>query len=406
MLVNLKCPNCGATMDDGRDYLFCPSCGGKIINVAEKVDITHNVNVSGKVVHVQDRTNDPNLYISFNSSNPGVGMVSRIVTTGVKNNYVNGQTLSFHLNQGQHRIIIKIGKKNYARDIIIPNDNSPVRIYASYNGRAQITVDQPNVYATQLNAAVPEQSYPNQSVVTQIRSPRKSPLSITAFILSLTMYLSAIGVILGIVDAFVLDKKKENNHVFSYIAMGIGALFTLALIYGLVNGGGNSALSKYANPGISSEADTSVWAAEPTAIDNFKYYIDGDIVYLTEYKGRDKKVWIGSEYEIDGKTYKTGESLEIRFSRNTITSVIIPEGITSIDYYIFYSSGVKYIYIPESLEPASGYLSFHHNLRDVEKIYYGGTREEWKILTDNADRKSIDALEITYDAKINELTGK
>ena len=63
MLVNMKCPSCGATMqyDDSMASMDCPYCGGKVANVAEQVNITQNVNVSGTVVHVQDRSNDPNL---------------------------------------------------------------------------------------------------------------------------------------------------------------------------------------------------------------------------------------------------------------------------------------------------------------------------------------------------------
>ena len=147
----MKCPSCGATMqfDDSKSVMDCPYCGGKVANVAEQVNITQNVNVSGTVVHVQDRSNDPNLFISYNTNNPAVGMVSRIVDTGVKGTYVNGQTLSYHLNQGPHTIVLKIGKKNYNRDIVIPPDNQPVRIYASFNGRAQISIDQPNVPVAQ-----------------------------------------------------------------------------------------------------------------------------------------------------------------------------------------------------------------------------------------------------------------
>ena len=104
MILNMKCPSCGATMqfDDTQSSMDCPYCGGKVANIAEQVNITQNVNVSGTVVHVQDRSNDPNLFISYNTNNPSVGMVSRIVTTGVKGSYVNGQTLYL-------RIISRLG---------------------------------------------------------------------------------------------------------------------------------------------------------------------------------------------------------------------------------------------------------------------------------------------------------
>ena len=233
MLVNMKCSSCGATIqfDDTKESMDCPYCGSKVANLAEQVNITQNVNVSGTVVHVQDRSNEPNLYISYNTNNQGVGLVFRIVSNGVKGALVNGQTVSYHLNQGPHTIVLKIGKKNYNRNIVIPADNQPVRIYCAFNGRGQITVDQPNVSAPQ-NAAAGSVSAPQMQAPKPAGLP-KSPLSILAFILSLTMYLSWAGAGLGAVDIFVLDKKKEKNHTFSYVAMGIGAFLTICLIISL-----------------------------------------------------------------------------------------------------------------------------------------------------------------------------
>ena len=130
------CASCGQSLDqfdNPKQFKFCPYCGGSVKKDTPSYKMQNT------------RKNEPNLYISFNTINPNVGMVTRIVSTGKKNSYVNGQTLSFHLAQGFQTIILKIGIKNYSRNIVIPSDNSPVRIYASYNGRAQITIDQPQV---------------------------------------------------------------------------------------------------------------------------------------------------------------------------------------------------------------------------------------------------------------------
>lgn len=237
MIINMKCPSCGATMqfDDTKSVMDCPYCGGQVANIAEQVNITQNVNVSGTVVHVQDRSNDPNLFITYNTNNPSVGMISRIVDTGAKGSYVNGQTLSYHLSQGPHTVVLKIGKKNYNRDIVIPPDNQPVRIYASFNGRAQISVDQPNVSVTQTSDSNGNQVQSSVSYTPPApKAPGKpkSPLSIVAFILSLTYYLSWAGAGLGAVEVFVLDKKKDKNQIFSYLAMGIGTILTISLIFG------------------------------------------------------------------------------------------------------------------------------------------------------------------------------
>ena len=87
MLVKMKCPQCGAPMeiDDQQEQAFCSYCGTKVANLKEKVEITQNVNVSGTVRHVMDRSTEPNLYISYATADPTVVMVVRIVDTGTKN---------------------------------------------------------------------------------------------------------------------------------------------------------------------------------------------------------------------------------------------------------------------------------------------------------------------------------
>ena len=135
MLIDKRCPNCGKRIqfEDTMDSMFCPFCRSVVTNDIDDED------------DYQDdySSNEPNLYISYNSTDSSVGMVTRIVSTGVKNTYISGQTLSFHLASGTQTIVLKIGRINYNRTITIPEDNSPVRIYASFNGRAHISIDQP-----------------------------------------------------------------------------------------------------------------------------------------------------------------------------------------------------------------------------------------------------------------------
>lgn len=147
----------------------------------------------------------------------------------------------------------------------------------------------------------------------------------------------------------------------------------------------------------------SVWAQEVTPLEDFKYYIDGDKIYLKDYKGKDKKVRIGDRYVVDGKEYLLGESLEGLFAVGNVTSVIIPEGVVSVKANIFNSCGVKYIYLPKSLKDGGKGYAFYKYFHDVEKIYYGGTEEEWHILTNNAERSDIDVVQIVFEAKIEDL---
>ena len=131
-----KCVSCGATYDNSREVNFCGHCGGKVVNISEQP------NVGGTAT---SSNSGPNLYISYSTVNTCVVLVTRIVSTGMKNTYSDGQTLSFCLAQGRQTIILKIGKKNYSREIVIPPSNSPVRIYASYDGRGHISIDQPTM---------------------------------------------------------------------------------------------------------------------------------------------------------------------------------------------------------------------------------------------------------------------
>lgn len=139
-----KCTSCGSTFKqfkDSKNFAFCTYCGGRVVSVTERIKGNKKEGNSNKTDSNRSKNN---LYITYNSINSDVGMVTRIVSTGMMNRYNCGQTLAFCLAQGKQTIILKIGRKNYSRDVFIHPSNSPVRIYASYNGRGQITIDQPS----------------------------------------------------------------------------------------------------------------------------------------------------------------------------------------------------------------------------------------------------------------------
>lgn len=252
MLVKLQCPQCGAPMeiDDQQEQVFCKFCGTRIANLKEKVEVTQNVNVTGTVLHVMDRSNEPNLYISYATANPSVVMVVRIVDTGTKNTYFNGQTQTYHLSQGRHEIVLKIGRKNYGRTIFIPADNAPVRINAAYNGRhAEITIDQPS-FTNEINI---DRSFPVQPTQTakmdnnppvqtanvdmnpavQTAKKDKKPqsvFSIIAFILSMTIYGAVIGVPLAIYDLVRGKNDKEHSHGLAIAGLIIGTIVLIVMV--------------------------------------------------------------------------------------------------------------------------------------------------------------------------------
>ena len=184
--------------------------------------------------------------------------------------------------------------------------------------------------------------------------------------------------------------------------MGCGTIILIVLavfvLIGIIGSLGNNSSSDNSNT-----APESIWAQEDTPIDKFDYYLDGDYVYLKDYNGRDKKVKIGTSYEIEGKTYKVAPEIEGLFALSSVTSVILPEGITSMPSNTFNSSGIKYVYIPKSLQPGEDSYGFYGYFHDVEKVYYGGSEEEWAALTHNKARADIDVKEIVYNAKIEDL---
>ncbi|MBR6321887.1 MAG: DUF4352 domain-containing protein [Lachnospiraceae bacterium] len=242
MLVKMICPRCGASLeiDDAESMMTCKYCGYQQANLTEKVEVTHKV----------DRSNEPNLCITYNTINPNVQMVTRIVSTGQKNTYVNGQTMTFHLPAGPQEVILKIGKKNYSRNIVIPEDNQPVRISASFSGRANIGVDQPTYQVTAPDGTV-------RNVTGEVPKKKQSVFGIIGFILSLTMYLSPVGLALGIVDTIRAKKNPDHAHGLAKAAIVIGGILTIVLFVTI------SSCNKSA--GTSSDTKSTTAAVQKTA---------------------------------------------------------------------------------------------------------------------------------------------
>lgn len=234
MLVNMKCPQCGAeiSVENSLTKIFCKYCGNQMANaMAQAVTQDVQINQTVNVVHTMDRSNEPNLYINYMSINPQVMMVTRIVETGQKNIYISGQTMTFRLNPGKHVVVLKIGKINYNRTIYIPEDNQPVRINASFTGRANINIDQPSYIITAESANTGENASNGGNAATSNATPRlpKSPWAVVAFVLSFFMVTSPIAVVLGVLD-LSLWRKNGKSHGLSIAAIAIGTCFSLTMI--------------------------------------------------------------------------------------------------------------------------------------------------------------------------------
>ena len=146
---------------------------------------------------------------------------------------------------------------------------------------------------------------------------------------------------------------------------------------------------------------------KPTDINCFEFYIEGDTIFLTKYIGESDFVWIDTEYIIDNKTYIVGDTLDSLKGLSNATTIIISEGFTVLDENEFSSCNkLQRIFLPKSLDSekcGAFYLNLH---KDVASISYGGSKDDWNILTNNADRLSINATDIIYDVDYEEVKQK
>lgn len=126
-------------MDDAREFQFCRCCGAKVNPRAA----AQNMQVISASPNGDAGAVEPNLNIQYYSINPGVTMIVRFLFSGQSQYFLSGQRFSFHMPYGMHRITLQIGRRNYARDIFLPDTNAPVTIYASWDGRAHIEITNP-----------------------------------------------------------------------------------------------------------------------------------------------------------------------------------------------------------------------------------------------------------------------
>lgn len=186
--------------------------------------------------------------------------------------------------------------------------------------------------------------------------------------------------------------KTKNSSKLNLIVSIILLIVSILILIGFLGRSKNN-----------NSDNSSIWANEITAIDSFEYYLDGNNVYLKKYIGKDKKVRIASSYAIDGKEYVISSFAGRVFNGSSIDSVILPEGLVTMPKDTFSGCRLKNIYIPSTLQTSDDGYKFYKYFYNTEKIYYGGTEEQWKTLTNNANRADIDVVEIIYNVNPNDL---
>lgn len=210
MSVRVYCQNCGAEhiIDDNRESVFCSNCGASVTNTAFNGYEAQNAYAANEGANSISEYNSPNLYISFATVNNDVKMVVKVVDSGQKNYYLNNQTLSYQLAPGMHQLIFIIGSKSYSRTIYVSNAGEPVKVYASWNGRAMINIDQPSNTANMSQYAM-NANY-QQNLTLQNHNPQ-SVLGIIGFICAMSFYGSIAGLILGIIDLSINENNKRHG---------------------------------------------------------------------------------------------------------------------------------------------------------------------------------------------------
>ena len=145
MIIRMQCPNCGAAVDfdDTRELMFCTYCGTKIVNASARspFHVSPDLNTADIVPYVQPAGIGPNLYIEYTTLRPQYNLL--VQHKRDRWFFAPGEQQCFTLEPGKHVLRFRI--TDHARDkvIVIPQDNTPVRIKVDYARRVSIYIDQP-----------------------------------------------------------------------------------------------------------------------------------------------------------------------------------------------------------------------------------------------------------------------
>lgn len=127
-------------------------------------------------------------------------------------------------------------------------------------------------------------------------------------------------------------------------------------------------------------------------IENFNYEIKGEKVMLKSCDTSNSTLVIAKSYKIDGKKYKTDLSnFQVGIGNNRVETLILSEGIKTVNTAIFNSCDVKRVYFPKTMKKVYDYTLSYMNPDEGEiiKIYYGGTQDEWKQIFKKYKAKTV-----------------
>ena len=260
MKIKLVCPECGKMneTDETHDVAFCIYCGAVIPNTSKKeepfVDFKQQEEPHFEKQQEQESSHtfkqqekqykDVNLVIDFSSSDPNARMIISFDKLTTKRVIPAGQTAAIKIPIGHYIATMDLAGRSYTREIHIVEE-APVFVHAAAHGIREIAIEQPSYELEEPKPKPIQRPTPQQQPIQQKQSapivasqtePTKNeqkaettaphPLSVIAFVLSLTFFASPVGFVIGIISAAISGHRRK---AFSVLAIIFGAIISIVI---------------------------------------------------------------------------------------------------------------------------------------------------------------------------------
>lgn len=175
------------------------------------------------------------------------------------------------------------------------------------------------------------------------------------------------------------DKELKRNKILKGVLIFFGVLLVMSMVRQWSSTGDKG---KAASTASQAARASNAWAAVATPLTDFQYTLADGVLRLNHYTGSANKLRIAGEYEVDGTVYPV--DLEDFYLNRNCESVILEEGITSIEVAAFNGVDVQRLYIPASMsvlyDATLAYVDF-----SLKEIFYGGSEEQWNAIYQHYD---------------------